>query len=139
MRVTPKMSDSPAATRNRPDALASPLSAWNRKASKDIASYPASSCPALCRASRLMRHRRAFVNEMAGTSPAMTTQKVPPGSVRGAGAQLLGFLLGGEHRGAVDIFEVRHGALAILQRDLAHIGPHRRLMVAGAVAERSEG
>src|SRR5215510_12503051 len=33
MRVTPKISDSPAATKNRPDAAASPLSAWNRRAS----------------------------------------------------------------------------------------------------------
>src|SRR5829696_8725425 len=97
MRVTPKMSESPAATRNRPDALASPLSAWNRKDSRDIASYPASSCPApdqvrgklLCRASRLMRHRRAFVNEMAGTSPAMMTQNSHPGQFEGPGRSFL--------------------------------------------------
>src|SRR6266481_3190748 len=34
MRVTPKMSDKPAPTKNRLDAAASPLSAWNRRASR---------------------------------------------------------------------------------------------------------
>src|SRR5947209_9814546 len=33
MRVTPKMSDNPAATKKSPEAAASPLSAWNRRAS----------------------------------------------------------------------------------------------------------
>src|SRR6188474_1240952 len=36
MRETPKISDRPAPTKNRPEADASPLSAWNRKASNDI-------------------------------------------------------------------------------------------------------
>src|SRR6516162_2432658 len=36
MRVTPKISDSPAPTRNRLDAAASPLSAWKRTASRLI-------------------------------------------------------------------------------------------------------
>ena len=31
MRVTPKISDNPTATKNRPEAVESPLSAWNRK------------------------------------------------------------------------------------------------------------
>jgi hypothetical protein len=39
MRETPKMSDRPAPTKNRPEAEASPLSAWNRKASNDISAY----------------------------------------------------------------------------------------------------
>src|ERR1700710_1610683 len=34
MRVTPKISDSPAATRNCDDAPASPLSSWTRKPEK---------------------------------------------------------------------------------------------------------
>src|SRR6516162_486383 len=34
MRVTPKMSDNPAPTKNRLDAAASPLSAWKRRASR---------------------------------------------------------------------------------------------------------
>src|SRR6266568_37338 len=37
IRVTPKMSDKPAPTKNRLDAAASPLSAWNRMASRLIA------------------------------------------------------------------------------------------------------
>ena len=36
MRVTPKISDSPTATKNRPEAVESPLSAWNRSALKVI-------------------------------------------------------------------------------------------------------
>src|SRR6185312_5114905 len=40
MRVTPKISDRPTATRKRPDAVESPLSAWKRKAERVIgASY----------------------------------------------------------------------------------------------------
>src|SRR5215471_10058518 len=34
MRVTPKMSESPAPTKNRLEAAASPLSAWKRRASR---------------------------------------------------------------------------------------------------------
>src|SRR4051812_4127335 len=40
MRVTPKISDSPAATRNRPEAVDSPLRAWKRKAEGVIGFYP---------------------------------------------------------------------------------------------------
>jgi hypothetical protein len=36
MRVTPKISDSPAATRNSDDAPASPLSSWTMKAENVI-------------------------------------------------------------------------------------------------------
>src|SRR5258708_36797179 len=36
MRVTPKTSDNPAPTKNRLDAAASPLSAWNATASRVI-------------------------------------------------------------------------------------------------------
>src|SRR5271170_7992989 len=42
MRVTPKINDRPAPTRNRPDAPASPLSAWNRTPSRVMAGL--SSC-----------------------------------------------------------------------------------------------
>ncbi len=40
MRVTPKINDSPAPTKNRPDAAARPLSAWNATASRVIAATP---------------------------------------------------------------------------------------------------
>src|SRR6266481_3298757 len=43
MRVTPKISDSPAPTKNRLDAAASPLSAWNATASRVIGAKRASS------------------------------------------------------------------------------------------------
>jgi hypothetical protein len=35
MRVTPKMSDRPAARKNREDAFARPFRAWSRKTSAD--------------------------------------------------------------------------------------------------------
>src|SRR5712671_2107437 len=43
IRVTPKISDSPAPTKNRLDAAASPLSAWNATASRVIGAKRASS------------------------------------------------------------------------------------------------
>src|SRR5215216_6021400 len=36
IRVTPKISESPAATKNRPEAAERPLSAWNKNASRVI-------------------------------------------------------------------------------------------------------
>src|SRR3954469_9230302 len=36
MRETPKMSDRPAATRNSPEAVERPLTAWNRNALSDM-------------------------------------------------------------------------------------------------------
>src|SRR5262245_14173795 len=39
MRVTPKISDRPAPTKNRLDAAARPLSAWNRRASRVMQSW----------------------------------------------------------------------------------------------------
>src|SRR5882724_11338431 len=52
--------------------------------------------------------------------------------------KLLHLGVGRQHAGAVDIFEVAHGALAVLQRDLADIGAHGGLLVAGTVFERPE-
>src|SRR6266852_3061267 len=40
MRVTPKISDSPAPTKNRLDAAARPLSAWNATASRVMGAKP---------------------------------------------------------------------------------------------------
>src|SRR5262245_31726056 len=48
MRVTPKMSDRPAPTRNRLDAAASPLSAWNRRASRLIGPEPGRAANSVC-------------------------------------------------------------------------------------------
>src|SRR5262249_53630707 len=48
MRVTPKMSDKPAPTKNRLDAAASPLSAWNRRASRVMGGAPARAANPVC-------------------------------------------------------------------------------------------
>src|SRR5262245_51961919 len=97
-RVTPKISDNPAPTRNSPEALARPLSAWNRTD---------------CRV-------------MAGLS---SCREKPVGrSLRRA--QLLHLGVGRQHGGAVDILEIDHHRLAVLERELADIGAHGRLVVA---------
>src|SRR4029078_3199388 len=53
-------------------------------------------------------------------------------------AQLLDLFVWGHHARSVDIFEVRHRALAILQGNLTDIGADGRLMVARAEFERPE-
>src|ERR1700759_5326269 len=106
-RVTPKISDRPARTRNSPEALASPLSAWNRTDWRVMAGL--SSC-------REKPGRRSFRR-----------------------TQLLYLGVRRQHRGAVDIFEVDHHRLAVLERELADIGAHGRLVVAAAIDERAEG
>src|SRR5262245_36013316 len=40
IRETPKISDNPTATKNRPEAVESPLSAWNRNALKVMRQSP---------------------------------------------------------------------------------------------------
>src|SRR6516165_11942870 len=169
MRVTPKISDSPAPTRNRLAAAASPLSAWNRMDSRVIA-WP-SSCPRHARPwaghPRLLCSSKqdvdgtatracpscaylsaaSRVNPTCGDKPGhddlgKLRQTQPSRQARSihrfGRAQLLHFVGRGEHAGAVDIFEIRHRAFAVLERDLADIGAHRRLLVAGAEFERPE-
>src|SRR4029079_2119423 len=53
-------------------------------------------------------------------------------------SELFHLVVARKHRCAVDIFEVGHGALAACENDLADIGTHRRLMIAGAIDERTE-
>src|SRR5260370_521433 len=53
-------------------------------------------------------------------------------------AQLSHVLVRRQHRGAVDVLEIDHDGLAVLERELAHIGPHGGLMVAAAIHERTE-
>src|SRR5271165_2399258 len=105
-RVTPKISDRPAPTKNSPEALASPLRAWNRTDWSVMAGL--SSC-------REKPGRRSFCR-----------------------TQLLHLGIRRQHRGAVDILEVDHNRLAILERELADIGAHGRLVVAAAKDERAE-
>src|SRR5262249_2214781 len=65
MRVTPKMSDRPAPTKNRPDAAASPLSAWNAIASRVMGEEPLA-CPS------------PFVGEGRGGGSSLCSDAVPP-------------------------------------------------------------
>src|ERR1051325_372202 len=117
MRETPKISERPAATKNSPEAVESPLTAWNRNALSDMAArVKPSGCDV--RRERVERSRS--------------------GSVRLRGPELLHLGVGRQHGRAVDILDVAHGALAVLQRDLADIGTHGGLVVAGAIGERPE-
>jgi hypothetical protein len=52
--------------------------------------------------------------------------------------QLLDLGIVRKHRSTVNIFEVGHCPLAVLQYDLADIGAHRTLVIAGAIDERPE-
>src|SRR5271166_1394768 len=135
MRVTPKITDSPAPTRNRLDAAARPLSAWNRTASR-LMGTP--SWPDLFRLvpaihDLLLDSKKTW---MAVTSTAMT------GSYRSihcrGRTQLPDLLVARLDARAVDIFEIRHGAFAALERDLPDIGAHGRLVVDGAKLERAD-
>src|SRR5262245_35342778 len=82
-----------------------------------------------------LRRAKARIDSLA----RVVRDDSPMASIRGAGAQLLDLLVGRQHRGAVDILEVRHGAAAVLQRDLADECAHGGLVVAGAVDERGHG
>ena len=54
-------------------------------------------------------------------------------------SQLFHLGIGGERAGAIDVFEIDHGAVAVLQSDFADESAQRRLMVAGAENKRPEG
>ena len=47
--------------------------------------------------------------------------------------------IGGERAGAIDVLEIDHGAVAVLQSDFADESAERRLMVAGAENKWPEG
>src|SRR6185437_16889194 len=59
-------------------------------------------------------------------------------SIRARRAQFPDFCIGRHHRSAIDIFEVDHGALAVLERDLADEATHSRQMIDAAIDERAE-
>src|SRR5919201_606039 len=54
-------------------------------------------------------------------------------------AQLPYFGIRGQDRGAVDVLDVDHGALAFLDGRLAHPGAHRALVIARAKSDRPGG
>src|ERR687887_250112 len=95
MRVTPKMSDRPAARKKSDAAFARPFRAWSARTSS--------------------------------------------GSLLPRGAQLPHFGITRLHRSAVDILEVDHRALALLDRRLADPRAHRALVVDGAEHDRTGG
>src|SRR3974390_43420 len=154
MRVTPKISDSPTATKNRPEALDSPFSAWNRNALKVIAALipplqgegdcePPGPCKA--RSNDKLREQPSRASYRHGyptrsASPATLPQRGSgiKRSIHVRRPQLLNLRVARQHRGAVDIFKFDHGALAAFQRELADIGSHSGLMVARPVVERAE-
>src|SRR4029079_4223255 len=115
MRETPKISDRPTATKNRPEAVESPLSASNRNALKVIKSNP---------------------SPQGGER--LTKDATNENLVRFDGPELLHLGVARKHGCAVDIFEVGHGALAGFENDLADIGTHRCLMITGTIDERTE-
>src|SRR3979409_639691 len=161
MRVTPKRSDRPAATKKSPEAAESPLSAWNRMALWVIAGAlipPPQVGPArLAHHSCGTRASPGFVGR-AGPRPPRKwiarfdlSRSHPPAVVDGSPAtrkggnilvchrpQFFHLGIGRKHRSAVHVLEVRHGAGALLERDRPHIGAHGGLMVAGAVGEGAE-
>src|ERR1700730_4499710 len=163
MRVTPKIRDNPAPTRNRLDAAARPLSAWNRTASRLMRC----SCSS-CRLGRVLHETqhpevREGVGSRKGLDPtynlgssssrdpaseARTTrcwvsQSARPnrrtGSIHRCGrAQPPDLVIARLNRCTINIFEILHGAFAALERDLTDISSRRGLLIDGAVFERSE-
>src|SRR5271169_4547545 len=111
MRVTPKMRESPAATKNRPDAEARPSRAWN------------------ARPSHFIRER---YQRLAGASPRPSRC-----SIRRRRPQPFHLGVRGQHTRAIDIFEINHGAAPVLQGELADESAERGLVIAGAVNERT--
>src|SRR4051794_14854467 len=78
MRVTPKISDSPTATKNSPDALDSPLTAWKRREERVIALHPSPE------SGRRLRTKRADgwgPGSLASTRPL----RRPPSPANGGG------------------------------------------------------
>src|SRR5215470_9264279 len=139
MRVTPKISDSPALTKKRLDAAASPLSAWNATASKVMGASRPSTSPVRSRqppTSNGGGEKRIVDCSANPHSKRLARQRSAP-SLRGA--QLLHVVVRRQHRGAIDIFEIHHDGLAVLLSELADIGSHGGLMVAAAEDERTEG
>src|SRR5262245_42437034 len=157
MRVTPKMSDKPAPTRNRLDAAARPLSAWNRRASRVMRwrgrvgwvgaaeglrkGRCSSARNPTCLRRGMSGYARSKVTAQSPGCAALTQSRhlfAAPSIHRSRRTQLLHLFVGGQYARAVDIFEVGHRPLAVLERDLADIGAQRRLVVVGAELERPE-
>src|ERR1700737_1339114 len=131
MRVTPKIRDNPAPTRNRLDAAARPLSAWNRTASRLM------QCS--CRLGRVLHATQHPKPEQQGGGSQSARPNRRTGSIHRCGrTQLPDLVIARLNRCTINIFEILHGAFAALERDLTDKTPRRGLLTDGAVFERSE-
>src|SRR5258705_2553474 len=108
MRVTPKISDRPAATRNSDEAPARPLRSWTMKAERVMG-----------------------VLAQAQDSSAPSTGSIDR-------AQLLDLGRARHVPGAVEVAVVDHHALATLVLGAPDEGAHRRLLVFAAVGDLAE-
>jgi hypothetical protein len=93
MRVTPKISDSPAATRNSDDAEASPLSSWTRREAR-VTRWPGKEGMS-SRAQRADASKARNVNQFFGRNLLTSASR--------------------QRHLAVEVAEVLHHALAVLQ------------------------
>src|SRR5689334_19397838 len=145
MRVTPKMSDSPAATRNRPAAEESPLSAWKRRASVFMAMRHCEP-PGLASGEPKDKLREAISLHLLRASGGDCFVGLRPprndaerdwrrgarkyiGSVRRR-PQLLHLGIRRQHGSAIHILEVGHRPGALLERDRPDESAHGGLMIA---------
>src|SRR5271170_2668738 len=115
-RVTPKMRVSPAATKNKPDAVARPFRAWKARPSTFM-----------CR-----RYQTGAESRDAFRSAACAC------SIRTGRPQLLDLFVGRQNRSAIDKFVVDHDACSVLDTNLADVTTERRLVIDGAEDERPE-
>src|SRR5215475_1971284 len=111
IRVTPKISDSPTATRNSVDALASPFRNWMR--------------------AEATAQGRTGASQRPRGNPRARTRLF-------AGTDLLDLGLGRQELRAVGVRPRGHHALAVLHADPTDIGAHRGLVVERAVRDPAE-
>src|SRR3954469_15347529 len=81
MRVTPKISDSPTAIKNSPEAVESPLSAWNRNALKVMSRFL--SLPVFGEGGRRSRPGGGFQSDGIPHPAARFARSHPPPSGEG--------------------------------------------------------
>src|SRR5690348_15478317 len=132
MRVTPKISDRPADTRNSEEASVSPFRSWMRSEGK------------VTEQSRQFRRPRRSAKREAERPCLLQARALHCASLRSGRQRLLlrrPHLL---HLGiarqrvlAVDEAPVGHDTLAVLETDPADEGAERRLMIEGAIGDRT--
>src|SRR5690606_27864192 len=111
MRLTPKMSERPTATRKSDEASAIPFRNCTKK--PVMADRP--------------------------VPPLQATPAPERGSVDRCRAPLANLFGRGQHGGAVDIAHVGHDALAVNDVERTHKGPHGGLMVFRTILDAPEG